>query len=197
MRMRPWYRVVIAGVVGAGMVSPAVAAVICTKKSGVMVVRDACKKKETQVNLADFGAVGPKGDPGAVGPKGDPGQDLTVDTPLQGGQTETGVYSATGNVSGGFSAFAIEFRPPLPADIDVANAEYKTGGATDSNCQGPGQAAAGHLCVYESAATSSGFLGFFKISASNGQLVEKPGVLMFWSLGGSQSRVWGTWAVTP
>ena len=67
------------------MVSPAVAAVICTKKSGVMVVRDACKKKETQVNLADFGA---------VGPKGDPGQDLTVDTPLQGGQTETGVYSA-------------------------------------------------------------------------------------------------------
>jgi len=133
MTMRPWYRVVIAGVVGAGMVSPAVAAVICTKKSGVMVVRDACKKKETQVNLADFGA---------VGPKGDPGQDLTVDTPLQGGQTETGVYSATGNVSGGFSAFAIEFRPPLPADIDVANAEYNTGGATDSNCQGPGQAAA-------------------------------------------------------
>ena len=103
MRMRPLYRVVIAGVVGAGMVSPAVAAVICTKKSGVMVVRDACKKKETQVNLADFGA---------VGPKGDPGQDLTVDTPLQGGQTETGVYSATGNVSGGFG---LRHRvPPSP-----------------------------------------------------------------------------------
>ena len=35
------------------------------KRRGVVavLVRDACKRKETAVNLADFGAVGPKGDP--------------------------------------------------------------------------------------------------------------------------------------
>jgi len=44
------------------------AAVLCRRKSGVVVVRDAaCKKKETALDLAQFGALGPKGD------KGDPG----------------------------------------------------------------------------------------------------------------------------
>jgi hypothetical protein len=47
------------------------AAVICQKKSGALLVRPtACKKKETAVNLADFGAVGPKGDPGDPGTAG-------------------------------------------------------------------------------------------------------------------------------
>ena len=47
---------------------PADAAVLCKRKSGVVVVReDACKKKETALDLAQFGALGPKGD------KGDPG----------------------------------------------------------------------------------------------------------------------------
>jgi hypothetical protein len=46
---------------------PANAAVICRKPSGAMFVRDACKKKETLVDLSAFGAVGPKGDPGDPG----------------------------------------------------------------------------------------------------------------------------------
>jgi hypothetical protein len=50
--------------------------VLCRKKSGVVVIRVACKQKETPVDLAAFGAVGPKGDqgnPGPAGPVGPPG----------------------------------------------------------------------------------------------------------------------------
>jgi hypothetical protein len=44
------------------------AAALCQKKSGAVVIRpDACRKKETAVDLSQFGATGPKGD------KGDPG----------------------------------------------------------------------------------------------------------------------------
>jgi hypothetical protein len=53
------------------------AAVFCQKQSGAVFIRDACKKKETQVNLAAFGAVGPKGDTGAQGPMGAPGTPAT------------------------------------------------------------------------------------------------------------------------
>jgi len=62
-------------------------AVLCQKRSGAVVVRVTCRKKEVPLDLAQFGAVGsagapgPKGDPGPPGvgspgmpgPKGDPG----------------------------------------------------------------------------------------------------------------------------
>jgi hypothetical protein len=53
-------------------------AVICQKKSGVLVQRDdACKRKETQLSLEQFqgpeGPQGPQGTPGEQGPQGIPG----------------------------------------------------------------------------------------------------------------------------
>jgi hypothetical protein len=66
-------------IVGSGVlvafvtVAPAWSAVLCTKKSGVVVRRDAaCKRKETQLDLTQFGALGPKGDPGSPGSPGSP-----------------------------------------------------------------------------------------------------------------------------
>ena len=56
---------------------PVSADVLCTKKSGVVVRRAACKRKETALNLSQFGALGPMGakgnpgDPGAQGPSGE------------------------------------------------------------------------------------------------------------------------------
>jgi hypothetical protein len=52
--------------------APALADVVCQhRKKGTLAVRAACKARETQVDLAAFGAVGPKGD------KGDPGAGFT------------------------------------------------------------------------------------------------------------------------
>src|SRR5579885_2038888 len=59
---------------GLGMVvlvaGTAGAAVFCKKRSGAVFVRDACQKKETQIDLASFGAVGPAGPPGPPGAPG-------------------------------------------------------------------------------------------------------------------------------
>ena len=72
--------VTIALVVG-GLEAPAGAAVLCQKKSGVVVVRDtSCKKKEAPLDLTQFGAVGPKGDKGDKGDQGDPGAPLIAHT---------------------------------------------------------------------------------------------------------------------
>ncbi len=49
------------------------AAVLCQKKSGAVFVRDACKKKETALDVSALGLVGPRGQQGIQGPKGDPG----------------------------------------------------------------------------------------------------------------------------
>src|SRR5437899_1826842 len=51
-------------------IAPAFAVVLCVKKSGVVVQRQACKMKETRLDLAQLGPVGPKGDPGMEGPPG-------------------------------------------------------------------------------------------------------------------------------
>lgn len=58
------------GMVALTIAMPANAAVICQKKSGAMFVREACKKKETAVDLAQLGAVGPTGPTGPTGPAG-------------------------------------------------------------------------------------------------------------------------------
>jgi hypothetical protein len=75
------------------LVAGAADAAVCVKKSGIVVVRNACKKKESPMDLAQFvGAQGPAGAngatgspgapgaPGEQGPKGDPGDFHVVDS---------------------------------------------------------------------------------------------------------------------
>ncbi len=70
--------VAVAFVVGSIETPAGAAPVLCEKKSGVVVVRDSsCKKKETPLDLTQFGAVGPKGD---KGDQGDPGPTLFAHT---------------------------------------------------------------------------------------------------------------------
>jgi hypothetical protein len=60
-------------------VTVAQAAVLCSKKSGVVTVRtEACKKKETQLDPAALGLQGPQGDQGEVGPQGPPAVSANV-----------------------------------------------------------------------------------------------------------------------
>jgi hypothetical protein len=77
----------------------------CEKKSGAVAIRSACKKKETQVDLTSFGALGPKGDPG---PKGD-----------------TGTKGDTGNT--GLPGAAIAYAHVLAnGTVDTANSKNVT-----------------------------------------------------------------------
>lgn len=55
----------------AALPAAASAAALCQKKSGAVVIRpDACNKKESPVDLSQFGAVGPQGPKGDAGPAG-------------------------------------------------------------------------------------------------------------------------------
>ena len=61
----------ILAVVGLGLAAqPALGDVICKKRRGAMFIRAACRRRELQIRLADFGALGPPGDPGAAGAGG-------------------------------------------------------------------------------------------------------------------------------
>ncbi len=64
-------RVIVSMVAGATLASPPMTdAVLCQKRSGVLVVREACKRKE---RVADPAALGLQGPPGVPGPQGTPG----------------------------------------------------------------------------------------------------------------------------
>ena len=54
------------------LATPLHAAVLCAKKKGNLAVRDTCKPKETQVDPAALGLVGPQGPQGPQGPAGTP-----------------------------------------------------------------------------------------------------------------------------
>jgi formylglycine-generating enzyme required for sulfatase activity len=64
-------RVIVSIATGAALAAPPmVGAVLCQKRSGVLVVRESCKRKE---RVADPVALGLQGPPGAQGPQGTPG----------------------------------------------------------------------------------------------------------------------------
>src|SRR6266446_9161967 len=74
MRMRRESLIAIVTALAVAAVSaPADAVVLCVKKSGALFLREACKRKETQVDPASFGATGPTGVSGDAGPTGGAG----------------------------------------------------------------------------------------------------------------------------
>lgn len=101
----------LAAVTAASMVAhgTAGAVVLCKKKSGAAFVRDACKKKETQVSAADLGLVGPAG---ADGTNGTDGTDGTDGAPGPVGPSHT--YQVTG-ADIGFETSTVVATLELPA----------------------------------------------------------------------------------
>jgi hypothetical protein len=120
---------------------------------------------------------------------------LQASTKLKPGHSLTGVYSAWG-VGGGYIGDAVTFRIPLTADIADANVHFISGAGT-TDCPGPGQAAAGHLCVYQ---MGSGASTFQQIYASgnpgggSGSSKEGFGIL-FDTSGTTGTWSFGEWTV--
>jgi len=70
------------------------------------------------------------------------------------GQSLTGVFGVNGD--NGFPTDNITFSTPLPGDIPGSDTHFlAVGGPTTAECPGPGEAAPGHLCVYEVQSTSN------------------------------------------
>lgn len=119
---------------------------------------------------------------------------LQVSTKLKPGQKLTGVYSAWGN--GGYIGDAVTYRVPLAADIASSNVHYISGAPT-TECPGPGQALAGHLCVYEMGAGNVSFGQVYRSgNPGGGEGSSKEGFGIYFDATGA-AWSYGEWAVRP
>jgi len=192
--------VVLAGVLLTATTAPA--AVVCQRKNGVLVVREACRKKERPADLATLGVVGPpgaKGATGAPGTSGAPGSPGPLLATLPSGATLRGAFVAGGiaTAMGETSAGVVSFVFPLASNPTVVVVEQ--GDATPAGCSGnagaPG-ADAGHLCVFVGSAAANE-APFQVFGAADGSDDVRFGAYVFaLSLGAGPYGGSGTWAVT-
>jgi hypothetical protein len=144
------------------------------------------------------GATGPqgaKGDTGAPGKEGTAGKNLTAETPLSSGQTETGVFSASATYPSYPVAVAV-FVQPLPAALDASHVFDLAVGETNSHCSGPGHAAPGYFCAYDTTDINAAHN-----SVEDAELGEyganKDGAEVFYTATATGAAyAYGTWAVT-
>jgi hypothetical protein len=135
------------------------------------------------------GATGSTGPAGAPGAPGTPGANLTAETPLPSGQSESGTFSAGGGADTGYEYEAgkfgfgfigtgITYVQPLATAIPDGNVIEVTG-TSAPHCEGVGKAARGYLCLYnwddndtEAAIVYSDDKGDFSSPS--------PGVVLYW-----------------
>jgi hypothetical protein len=89
----------------------------------------------------------------------------------------------------------IQFPSALPAALDASHVHYVTTATAD--CPGTGQAAAGHLCVYETFTGSMTFgaSGFWQTtSVTSGAGIW--GTVFYMTASSQTANAWGTWTVT-
>src|SRR5665213_2666948 len=96
------------------------------------------------------GTNGSNGATGATGVTGATGANLTSQTPLPSGQSESGFYAAAGGTStSGFIGTGISYVQPLTAAIPDANVIWNKAATTSIHCPGYGRADRGYLCLYD------------------------------------------------
>jgi hypothetical protein len=119
---------------------------------------------------------------------------LSMSSTLKPGQTLTGIYGMAG-VGGTFPHTAIPFFPKLPAGLPDGNGHLiEVGESFTANCPGHGQAAPGHLCVYEVHQSGSSSSEDFTDPYSATAGIRKNGTLL-WIQFSSDGYSRGNWAV--
>jgi hypothetical protein len=121
-------------------------------------------------------------------------------SPLASGETLTGIWATNAPGSAttpGRGMAPIAFRPELAVDLPLGSAHYLAGGSTSSQCPGAGQAAAGHLCVYEGFIFGASFMDFANPGDGGaGDSVRKEGTILRLVGTDPLGQARGTWAVT-
>jgi hypothetical protein len=165
--------------------SSAQATVLCQSKAGALFARSACKKKEKVVDPVALGLQGPKGDAGDKGDTGDAGTNLTAQTLLPSGQSESGTFSAGGanpNDSSGYVGAGITFVQPLAQPIaDDHIIDVQGWGNTAEHCSGPGHADPGYLCLYNYVVQGVD-IGYGYSDDDGYFSTPSPGVVLYWSV---------------
>jgi hypothetical protein len=120
---------------------------------------------------------------------------LTADSVLQSGQTEAGDYIAAAD-NGSAGTVLVQFWPHLPESLPEGHIKVLGEGAPGtSECPGPGQAAAGYMCVYQSFNEGMSFESF--ISTMPGSIYAGPvSGVMTWRSNQFNGLLRGTWAYT-
>ena len=173
---------------------PGAAAILCQKKSGVVVVRPtSCQKKEVALDLSQFGA---------VGPAGPAGRDFTVDTTLPSGATQVGVFSGSLTLNEQPTGaqqivIAIAFRIPLAAPIPESNAIRVVGvNGTALHCPGLNRADPGYFCLYETNNDLGVTFTQFNNTDERVPGISRYGAELLYNGTERRSLISGTWAVT-
>jgi hypothetical protein len=110
------------------------------------------KVKDGTLLAADFRAgqlpAGPKGDKGDPGQQGPAGRSAL--TPLQAGESESGVFAVGGPFSGAGDSHiaAVTFPIPLSHGLDASHVIAVDGAPSATHCAGQAHADRGFLCVY-------------------------------------------------
>jgi hypothetical protein len=179
----------------------------CVKKEGgsmrLVSQRTKCNRKsERKVSWSTTGPAGKNGANGGAGANGKNGtngtngQNLTSQTPIASGQSESGAFAvAAGESKTGYAASGISFSQPLPAPIAANHVVYNLAGATTPQCPGAGRAAAGFVCMYESESSGMTFL-VTRDFALNTNAADPFGFAVFFTVTAASGYAAGVWTVT-
>lgn len=143
------------------------------------------------------GRIGHTGPPGAMGPRGATGatgQNLTAETPLPSGHSESGFYAAAaGNATTDWIGTGITYVQPLSSALPNANIIWNKAGTTSTHCSGVGHADPGFLCLYDNEESGlSGSTAFY----STGFSPPSAGVILYWFINAPDNYVSGEYTVT-
>jgi hypothetical protein len=120
--------------------------------------------------------------------------------PLPSGKTESGIFAAGGTYStAGWIGLTITYPRPLTAAIPDDHVIVVYGaGVTAAHCSGPGHAAAGYLCVYNS--DESGLNTPAEVYSDDNSdfppAMARFGVNLYWTTNSVNAYAGGSWAVT-
>jgi hypothetical protein len=139
------------------------------------------------------GQQGPAGPMGKEGKQGPAGKNLTAETPLPSGESESGFYGgAAGSSTSGYIGTAISYVQPLATAIANGNIVWNKAGTTSVHCSGYGHADPGYVCLYDNEELNVSGTAFYSTGFSS----PSAGAILYWGVTGTSSFVSGEYTVT-
>jgi len=195
MRMRKlvaglWVLAIAFGAIGA-----ADATMLCSKRSGAVVIRPAaCKAKEQAVDLSQLGVVGPPGAVGATGPAG------PLPATLPSGMTLTGAFAMRGDAAAAGEVVEDGISFPFPLASSPTVHVIAPSDTPPAECPGTSLAPAampGQLCIFfgfDNGNTS--VFGFYSAADGGSSIFTHGAVPYIRAAAAGYYESSGTWAVT-